>query len=200
MIRTILFDLGNVIVPFDFKIGYSRMAALCDCPAAEIPLRIRSTGLVQPFETGQISAERFVSEVSSVLGLKATYSEFCELWSCVFLPEPLISERLLAGLRGRHRLLLLSNTNPIHFSMIQTKHALLRHFDDYVLSYEVGCAKPTPKIYQEALARAGCAAGECLFIDDLLVNVEAAREQGMDAVQFQSAAQLDHELRARGIL
>jgi FMN phosphatase YigB (HAD superfamily) len=176
------------------------MAALCDCPAAEIPVRIRSTGLVQPFETGQISAEQFVSEVSSVLGLSATYAEFCELWTSVFLAEPLIEEPLLARLRERYRLLLLSNTNPIHFSMIRTNYALLRHFHDYVLSYEVGCAKPTPKIYQEAVARARSRPEECLFIDDLLVNVEAAREQGMDAVQFQSAAQLDSELRARGIL
>ena len=199
MIKTIIFDLGNVIVPFDFKLGYARIAALCDCPAAEIPVRIRGTGLVQPFETGEISAEQFVREVSEVLGLKATYSEFCELWTSVFLPRTLVSESLLAGLRERHRLLLLSNTNPIHYSMIRSNYPLLDHFHDYVLSYEVGSAKPEPKIYQEALARAACRPEECFFIDDMPINVEAGREHGMDAVVFESAAQLENELLARGV-
>ena len=156
MIRTIIFDLGNVIVPFDFKLGYMRIAALCGCQPGEIPARIRATGLVHPFETGQISAEQFVGEVSAVLGLNATYAEFCELWTSVFLPETLIAEPLLAGLRERYRLLLLSNTNSIHFSMLQKSYPLLGHFHHKVLSYEVGSAKPEAKIYREALARAEC--------------------------------------------
>lgn len=200
VIRTLIFDLGNVIVPFDFKRGYKRMSELCGCPAAEIPLKIRATGLVQPFETGAIPAEQFVSELCSVLNLRATYAEFCELWSSVFLPETLIPEPFLGDLGERYRLLLLSNTNPIHFSMIQANYPLLGHFDDYVLSYEVRSAKPDSKIYQEALARAGCEPAECFFTDDMLVNVEAARQHGMDAVQFESAPQLEGELRARGVL
>jgi glucose-1-phosphatase len=200
VIRTVIFDLGNVIVPFDFKLGYARIAELCGCPASEIPLRIRATGLVQPFETGQVSAEEFVREVSAVLGLKATYSEFCEMWTSVFLPDTLIPESLLAGLRERHRLLLLSNTNPIHFSMIQSSYPLLGHFHDYLLSYEIGSAKPEAKIYQEALTRAACRPEECFFIDDMPINVEAARQHGMDAVQFQSAGQLENELGARGVV
>ncbi len=77
---------------------------------------------------------------------------------------------------------------------------MLRQFHDYVLSYQVGAAKPEAKIYREAIARAQCSPEECLFIDDLAVNVEAAREHGMDAVQFLTAEQLDRELRARGLL
>jgi len=200
VIRTLIFDLGNVIVPFDFKLGYQRISALCGCPAAEIPVRIRSTGLVQPFETGQIPAEQFVRELCSVLGLNATYPEFCELWSSVFLPDTLIAEAFLGGLGERYRLLLLSNTNPIHFSMVKANYPLLGHFDDYVLSYEVRSAKPESKIYQEALTRAGCEPAECFFTDDMLINVEAARQHGMDAVQFQSASQLESELRTRGVL
>lgn len=200
MIKTLIFDLGNVLVPFDFKLGYQRMSALCDCPATEIPLRIRSTGLVQPFETGDISAERFVTELSKVLGWKATYSEFCDIWSSVFLPDPLVPEALIGTLASRYRLLLLSNTNPIHFSMIEANYPLLGHFHDRVLSYEIRSAKPAPKIYQEALARAGCEPEECFFTDDMLINIEAARQHGIDAVQFESAEQLQAELRARGVL
>lgn len=199
MIKTVLFDLGNVIIPFDFKLAYARMAEHCSCKPEEVPARIRATGLVAPFERGEIEAEPFVRELSAALGLNITYREFCDWWSCVFLPEPLVSEALLRDLRSRCRLLALSNTNAIHFAMLKNAYPLLRHFDDYVLSYEVGASKPDAKIYREAIARSQCSAEECFFTDDLAVNVAAAREHGMDAVQFQSAEQLERELTIRGL-
>jgi FMN phosphatase YigB (HAD superfamily) len=200
MIKTILFDLGNVIIPFDIQRAYARMAALCGCTAEEVSSRIRATGLVGPFEKGQIEAEPFVRELSAALKLNITHQAFCEWWNGVFLSETLVSEGLLKDLANRHRLLALSNTNPIHFAMVKEAYPLLRHFDGYVLSYEVGAAKPEAKIYREAIARAQCGPEECFFTDDLAVNVEAARAHGMDAVQFGSAEQLERELRARGAL
>ncbi len=135
--------------------------------------------------------EPFVRELSAALKLDITYPEFCDWWNGVFLPETLVSEALLEDLRSRHRLLALSNTNPIHFAMLKEAYPLLRHFDGYVLSYEVGAAKPEAKIYREAIARAQCDPEECFFTDDLAVNIEAARSHGMDAVQFFSAEQLE---------
>jgi glucose-1-phosphatase len=200
MIKTILFDLGNVIIPFDVKRAYARMAELCGCKAEEVAARIRATGLVGPFEKGEIEAEPFVRELSAALKLEITHQAFCDWWNGVFLSEPLVSEGLLEDLASRHRLVALSNTNPIHFAMLKEAYPLLRHFDGYVLSYEVGAAKPEAKIYEEAIARAQCRPEECFFTDDMAVNVEAARAHGMDAVQFLSAEQLERELRARGAL
>jgi len=200
VIKTILFDLGNVIIPFDFRRAFTKLQPLCSYPATEIPGRIRGTDLISRFESGRIGEEQFVEEFSAVLDIRITYDEFRDLWTSIFLPEPLIEESLLANLRSRHRLMILSNTNPIHFHMIQANYPLLRHFDHNVLSYEVGALKPAGEIFEHAIAQAGGAAGECFFTDDLAPNVEAARKHGMDAVQFQSAAQLETELRARSLL
>jgi glucose-1-phosphatase len=200
VIKTIFFDLGNVIIPFDFRLAYTRLQPLCDYPVAEIPRRMRGTDLVSRFESGQIASQQFVKEFSAALELRIGYDEFCDLWTSVFLPEPLIQESLLADLGRRYPLMILSNTNPIHFHMIRANYPLLRHFKHCVLSYEVGALKPSAKIFEEAVARAGCEAGECFFTDDLAVNVEAARKHGMDAVQFQSADQLEGDLKARGLL
>jgi putative hydrolase of the HAD superfamily len=199
VIKTILFDLGNVIIPFDVGLAYARMAKLCACGTEEVAARIRATGLVRPFEKGEIATEPFIREISAALQLKLGYGEFCEWWNCVFLPEPLVSEALLEDLASRYRLLALSNTNPIHFSMLREAYPLLRHFHDYVLSYQVGAAKPEAKIYRAAIALAECHPEECFFTDDLAVNVEAAREHGMDAVQFLSQGQLERELHARSL-
>jgi putative hydrolase of the HAD superfamily len=166
----------------------------------EITSRLRSTDLIQRFESGRIESQPFVSELSTLLGLKTNYREFCDLWTSVFFEGTLVPESLIARLRDRHRLLVLSNTNPIHFTMLKARYPLLSHFDDFVLSYQVGALKPDAKIYQEAIQRAGCLAEECFFTDDIAVNVEAARANGMDAVQFLSIGQLEEELRARRVL
>jgi glucose-1-phosphatase len=200
MIKTIIFDLGGVIVPFDFKRGYAKMAPLCGYEAAEIPVRLRSSDLVTRFETGLIDPHSFVREPSGMLELNITYEDFCGIWMSIFLPDTLVPESLIERLGERYRLLLLSNTNCIHFEMLRQAYPLLRHFDDYVLSYEVGALKPSARIYHEAIARANCRPKECFFTDDIAAYTEAARQHGIDAVQFQSLAQLESELRQRAVL
>jgi len=133
MIKAVIFDLGRVIVPFDFKRGYVKLEALCGIPAADIPKRLSSTDLVQRFESGRIEARDFVREFSGHLNLETTYERFCEIWSSVFLPETLVGEDLLRGIARNYRLILLSNTNVIHFEMIRRNYALLRHFHSCVL-------------------------------------------------------------------
>src|SRR5579884_1785421 len=199
MIKAIIFDLGRVLVPFDFTRGYSRLESLCGIPAAEIPERLRPTGLVQRFESGGIESRDFFEQLSSHLNLRATYDDFCSIWSSIFLPETLIPDSMIADLASRYPLILLSNTNAIHFEMIQENYPILRHFRDLVLSYKVGAMKPSPLIYQKAIEAAGCRAEECFFTDDIPEYVAAAKQQGIDAVQFQSAEQIRDELRARGV-
>ena len=199
VIKAVLLDLGNVIVPVDFSRCHAAFEQVCSFPAQEIPARLRPTGLVERFETGRITPEEFVNEVCGILGMRVSTPQFWEIWSSIFLPETLLPESLVEGLRRRQRLLLLSNTNAIHFAMVEERYPLLRHFDDFVLSFRVGATKPSPVIYREAIARAGCQPDECFYADDIGKFVEAARQEGIFAVQFQSREQLEAELGARGI-
>jgi putative hydrolase of the HAD superfamily len=199
MIKTVIFDLGKVIIPFDFKRGYQGLEKVCGYPAAEIPRRIGTTDLVQRFESGMVAPRDFVEQLSSSLDLRIDYDQFCEIWSSIFLPDPLIPEGMLQGLSQRFRLLLLSNTNAIHFQMLEQTYPLLRHFHHHVLSYRVGALKPSPVIYREAIARAECAADECFFTDDIPDYVAGAKREGIDAVQFESCEQIQRELLSRGI-
>jgi FMN phosphatase YigB (HAD superfamily) len=199
MYKAVIFDLGKVLVHFDFRRGYRQLEGLCPYPAAEIPRRIAPTDLVRRFETGLIEPRRFVSELSTALELRVDYERFCEIWGSIFT-ESLVPESMLEGLALRYRLLLLSNTNAIHFEIIRKNYpTLLRHFHDLVLSYEVKAMKPQPEIYLAAIQRAGCRPEECFYTDDIPEYVEAARQMGIDAVQFRSAEELMRELAARGI-
>lgn len=199
MYRAVIFDLGKVLIHFDFKRGYRALEGLCPYPAAEIPQRIGRTNLVERFETGLVDRHDFVEQLSAILDLKVDYDQFCRIWSCIFT-DTLIPERMLEGLAARYRLVLLSNTNAIHFDMLRETYAqLLRHFHELVLSYEVKAMKPDPAIFQKAVEAAGCRPEECFYTDDIAAYVEAARTLGIDAVQFESAGQIQRELAARGI-
>ena len=199
MIKTVIFDLGKVLIPFDFSRGYRAMEPFCDYPAAEIPKRIAASDLVHRFETGLVEPRDFVEQLSRMLTLRVDYDQFCEIWSSIFLPDTLVPESLLAGIRERYRLLVLSNTNALHFAMVRRNYPLLRHFHDLVLSYEVKAMKPSPAIYREAIARAQCRPEECFYTDDIPAYVEGARREGIDAVQFESSTQLERDLAARGV-
>jgi len=198
MYKALIFDLGKVLIHFDFKRGYRALEALCPYPVDEIPRRMAANDLVVRFETGLVEPHDFVAQLSRQLDFSVDYDRFCEIWSSIF-SETLIPESMLEALAARYRLLLLSNTNAIHFEMVRDRYPLLRHFHHLVLSYEVKAMKPSEAIFRAALDRAGCLPGECFYTDDILEYVEAARRLGIDAVQFESAAQLQRELAARGI-
>jgi putative hydrolase of the HAD superfamily len=173
---------------------------LCPYAAEEIPRRLAVTGLVQRFETGLVEPRDFVDQMCQTLDMKVDYDQFRAIWSCIFT-DVLIPESMLEGLKRRYRLVLVSNTNALHFEMISETYAhLLRHFDDLVLSYEVRAMKPQPEIFQAAVEIAGCSPHECFYTDDIAAYIEAARRMGIDAVQFESRAQLEGEMRDRGIV
>jgi glucose-1-phosphatase len=197
--KAIIFDLGKVLVHFDFKLGYAQLEQLCPHAAAEIPKRLAGTGLVQKFESGLIEPRDFVEKLTKILDLDVDFDRFCGIWSCIF-SETLVPESLLETLAAHHRLVLLSNTNAIHFEMIRKTYPFLRHFHDLVLSYEVKAMKPEEAIYRAAIQKAGCLPEECFYTDDIAEYVEGARRMGIDAVQFQGAEQLERELAARNIL
>jgi putative hydrolase of the HAD superfamily len=198
MHKAIVFDLGKVLVPFDFKIGYRALEGACPYCADEIRLRIAQSGLVRPFETGLIEPPDFFARLSATLDLSLSYEGFCQAWNSIFFGQ-LIADTVLQSLAGRYRLLVLSNTNAIHWQMIRANYPMLQYFHDCVLSFEERAMKPDPAIYRALLARAGCRPEACFFTDDIALNVEGARLMGIDAVQFESPAQLQREMASRGI-
>ena len=97
------------------------------------------------------------------------------------------------------KLLLLSNTDPERFGFVLRTFPAIGLFDGYVLSYELKLLKPDPAIYLAAARKAGCAAGECVFIDDMEENVRAAVAVGLAGVHYLPETDLEAELRKLGL-
>lgn len=199
MTQALLFDLGDVIVGLDFPRAYRAAAELSRYSAEEIPQVIHRAKLASPYERGELSTDDFYRRFLETLGIDIPFEQFRALWQDMFHAEPLLSEDLLAGLARRHRLVLVSNTNELHFRYIERRYRLLRHFHERVLSYEVGLMKPDAGIYETAIKRARCPAPACLFVDDKQANVEGARQAGLDAVRFEGQGRLEEELIRRGV-
>ena len=189
--------MGRVLVPFDFQRVYSEIEKRTGLGGEQIAERICPTGLIEQFECGKIEAAEFVTQITKVLDLDCTFDEFREMWCSIFLPYPLVPEDLLRRIAARYRMVLLSNTNVLHYGLLRETRPLLRHFHAYVLSNEVGAMKPSPLIYEKAIEAAGCRAEECFFTDDIPEFVEGARRCGIDAVLFETPEKLEKELRTR---
>ena len=196
--KAIIFDLGKVLVGFEFQRAYQALEKFCGHQAPEMQRRIAASGLVDRFETGRIPPREFVTSLCGLIGAEIHYDDFCGVFNSIFT-KTLVPESLLEGLASNYRLLLLSNTNAIHFEMLDRTYPMLRHFHHRILSFEVNAMKPQPAIYQAAIERAGCRPEECFYTDDIPEFITAAQKLGIDAVQFESSGQLEQELKRRGI-
>ncbi len=199
MIETIIFDMGKVLIPFDFSRGYRALEPYTSLTAEEIPVELSKTDLVNRLESGQIEPLPFFDELRRILKADMTYDQFCQIWSCIFLPDILIPEPFIEKLKDRYRVMVLSNTNAIHFEMVSVNYPILKHFHHLVLSHEVGAMKPEPKIYAAAIANAQCPADRCFFTDDIPAYVEGARKAGLNAEQFLGFEKLQEDLKRYGV-
>lgn len=197
--KALFFDLGNVLVPFDIQRAYAGFRPLSPLSVEEMSRRLRADGLVTRYECGQVEDRPFFEAFCGLTQVSATYEQFCEIWNSIFLPPTLVPDDLLASLSRRFTLLLLSNTNAIHFRFLEAHYSHLGHFHHRVLSHEAGAQKPARKIYDDALTAAGVAPHEAFFTDDLAENIDAARTLGLDAEVFEGVPRLLQHLEARGV-
>jgi HAD superfamily hydrolase (TIGR01509 family) len=199
MIRNVISDLGQVILLFDNQIFFRKLAGFCPFSAAEIARRVHfHKDLIRSFDTGRIGPEDFYREVIQRLDANLDQKTFFTIYSDIFSLNPPVLD-VLAGLENRYRLVLLSNTDIERFGFIRKSFPEIFIFDGYVLSFEVGCMKPHPQIYKEALKIAKAQAEECVFIDDMEENIEGAKKVGMETVLYGLETNLKAELRNRGL-
>lgn len=200
-IKTFIFDLGKVIVPFELDNQYKIIESVCDFSRVDIEKTVRESIEIIYLEEGKIRPEKLFQSFKKLLGLRMNFEEFVQAWNSIFSSfEPLISEDLIKKLAANHRMIILSDTNELHFEFIKQNFPILRHFDDFVLSYEVGFVKPAPEIFRAAIEKAKCAPEECFYTDDRIINIEGAKKLGINAVQFISAPELEAELERRNLI
>jgi putative hydrolase of the HAD superfamily len=199
VIRTCLFDLGNVLVHFSHDRMCAQIGELCGRSGPDIRALLIDSGLQWDFERGRLSEDQFREQLEEIVGRRMRQADLIAAGSNIFtLNHPMIP--MLSSLRAQgYRLVLLSNTSRTHFEFISRTYGVLEHFDRFVLSYQVGAIKPEPAIYEAALQAIGCEPHECFYTDDIPEYVDAGRRYGLHAEVFTDAGQCAEQLRSRGL-
>lgn len=196
----VVFDLGQVLIPFDYSIFINAIDKHQSGLGEEFVKRYNEDYHIhRDFERGKISEKDFLDQMLTWLDHKIRAEQFIKYWSSVFwLNDDVIS--LLPILKKKYKLYLLSNTNVIHQKYGYQHYEFLKMFDKLFLSYEVGFVKPEEEIYRAVEKFSGFSSQELIFIDDIKEYADAAIKLGWDAIQFVGYDDLVKNFRLRGIL
>jgi len=185
-IKTIVFDLGGVIITLDQSQAVKRFEELGVSDAKERLDPYVQQGIFGNLEHGLISAEDFRVEVGKLAGREIS-TEQCEYaWQGYAKEVPKRNFEALVRLRNEgYRILLLSNTNPYMMAWVESDrfdgkgHPISYYFDNLYLSYQMKLMKPDERIFSRLLSDEKLTPSEVLFVDDGPRNVEAANKLGM---------------------
>jgi glucose-1-phosphatase len=182
----VVFDLGKVLVDFDYTIAAKKIAARCAIRMENLHDFLSSSPLLVQLETGLLTSQQFYSEVQKATGFRGSADEFCGYFADIFEPMPPMVE-LHAALRKRQiPTYIFSNTNDIAVGHIRRQFPFFGNFDGYVLSCEVGAMKPQAKIYEALEKLCGRHGADIFYIDDRLKNVQAGAARGWQMVLHES--------------
>ncbi len=199
MISTVISDFGRVVLWFDNTPFYQKMTAYCPKSVEEIREIVhRSAEFYELFDRGGLTPRQFYERAVALLDARIGYDEFVSAYIDIFSRNQPVLD-LYLSLKGKYKLMLLSNTDPLRFGFARGKFPDAMFFDDYVLSYEVKALKPGPEIFEEAVKRAGVPAASCVFIDDMEENVEGAAALGLKTILYKPDTDLGSALRTLGI-
>ena len=184
-ISTLIFDLGGVIVDLDLAKCIQNFKELGLENIEQYLSNFGQKDFFMRFEKGQIGIPAFRNEIRKHAGIELTDAQIDEAW-CSFLTQiPVEKLHLLSELKKKYRLLMLSNTNPLHIQTAvaaefsKTGKTMQDFFDKCYLSYEMGMVKPDVEIFKALLTDAQVKAEECLFLDDGKKNIDTAAALGI---------------------
>ncbi len=192
-IEAVVFDLGNVLVDFDFSpfFQFLKDHDITATTEAEFHQACGTEGL----KTGALGASEFLENISRILKRPVATSEIKEKFQNIFTPaQPMLE--FVSEIRKSRPVYVLSDTNELHWDFICNRFHVHNYIDGFLGSHQAGALKPSLEIYTKAEHHFQISPGTTIFIDDLVENVEGARRAGWIAFQHLSAVETISTLRS----
>jgi len=199
-IKVIVFDLGNVLIYFDYS-RINKALNKIDNGLGDrfIKIYYENYQVHKQYEKWELNNDEFLKIMLEWCENKIDAETFKHIYADLFT-ENFKTIALLSKLKENYQLVLLSNTNFIHQKYGWEKYSFLKYFDKLILSHEVGAIKPEEKIYK-AVENFTNQLPEChLFIDDIAEYVYGARSCGWKGIQFVTNEKLLSDLKSHNIL
>jgi glucose-1-phosphatase len=191
-IEALIFDIGNVLVPFDWRPFRNRLQAGCSNLTPDVEKEFRE--LIVRFDVGEMGGEMFSRLAIRMIGFQGDEREFTSIWNGIFGSNPRM-ERSILALKDRFPLFLLSNTSDLHLAYLMQNYTVLQHFADGVFSFRARCAKPDRKIFETAIQQFGLQPEHTIYVDDLAPNVRSALDIGLKAIRYDLTDHAEFERR-----
>ena len=197
--QVVVFDLGKVLLEFDYSIASRRLAESGVKSLEEIRTLIFQPQLLYRFETGLMTEQEFYQAVSEATGFRGTFEEFVHIFSDIFEPMHEMIELHEAIRKLGIPTFIFSNTNNIAIPHIRKAYPFFSNFNGYVLSYEHGSMKPETKLYEVVEQMTGCRGSNILYIDDRPENIETGARRGWQVILQEDHHRTRAQVQARGL-
>lgn len=197
--RALLFDLGGVVIDFDFRRAFRAWQAISGLTFAEIKQAFKFDENYERHERGEITAADYFAHLRSVLELADDPIRIAEGWNSIFIREIAETRRMVETARAQFPCYAFTNTNQEHHrTWTGMFPGVANSFDHVFASFEIGFRKPERRAFEHVAQAIGLPLDSVLFFDDLLENVEGARAAGLNAVHVRSPADVRKALQSIG--
>jgi glucose-1-phosphatase len=200
----IVFDLGGVVVKLDIDGALDELARRSETKRKLIEsfvLNSDESGFSpdEKLQRGLLNFDKYIDLLNQVLRRRLPREELIDLRLQVIQGEDEEVLEIIRALSGQRKVACFSNTHAIHWDHMLANYQSFQLFHRTIASHLIGAAKPDPYAFAIATLELEAEPSDCLLIDDMLANAEAACEAGWSAIHFKGAARLREELRDRGI-
>ena len=184
--KVLVFDLGKVLVDFDYSIAARRVAARSTKSLQDLATFLSASPLLIQYESGAVNRGEFFEQICGAVGFQGGLAEFGGYFADIFTEiPPMIA--LHAELRRRgFKTYIFSNTNDLAIEHVERNFPFFKNFDGYIYSCEVGVMKPDAKIYAAMEKLCGCSGKDIIYLDDRLENVQAGLARGWRAIPHET--------------
>jgi putative hydrolase of the HAD superfamily len=197
-IQAVFLDLGNVLAFHDDPVLFLRMSSWGGADPADI--RKRMLELWEPINRGTLAGDDLRRAVCRAAGSEVPMGAeaFFAMWNCHFRIHHEVLP-MVEALCDQVKVLLLSNTNEMHWRFVRPLISQFKRFHDFVVSCDLRLAKPDAEIFAVALSRAGVAAENAAYFDDIKSFVDAACALGIHGRVFTTADNFRTQLGELGL-
>jgi FMN phosphatase YigB (HAD superfamily) len=174
----IIFDLGKVLVDFDYRVAVKRLAQRCANPLLAAAKIANQIPLLTDYESGRLSTPEFFERIRAVCGFPGKFEEFADIFGDIFTEiPPMVSLQRQLRAAGFNTYIF-SNTNELAVRWITGHFPFFGHFDGYIYSFEHKAQKPESKLYEVVEATSGRRGADLIYIDDRPENIAAGQTRG----------------------
>jgi putative hydrolase of the HAD superfamily len=183
-ISTLIFDFGGVLIDLDMNQSILNFKKLGVENVENYLSNFGQSGFFMQLEKGKISTEEFRSEIRKLTTNTITDKEIDDAWNAFLVRIPSEKLDIVYQLRKKFRVIMLSNTNAIHFPYAERtffsykNRGIDEYFDKCYRSYDMKMAKPDAEIFEAILSQEQVAPNQCLLLDDGPKNIEQAQKLG----------------------